>query len=359
MIRAGRFLRSFYRKEHPGLEEREVQVELEGGAVPATLLRPDRRGELPGWVVLHGITGPGRHHPVLLRFCRALAGSRATVLIPEVTPWKELRIDPMVADRTIAGATRFLAGQAGVAPGGVGVVGFSFGATQALVTAARPELRDVLRSVVGFGGYCDLGRTLRFMMLGEHDWRGERYGAEPDPYGRWIVAGNYLTAVPGMERMEAVAEAARDLARESARRWVYAGDPSYDPYKAELRDRLDPSERELWDLIAPPTGRAAADAETRELADRLIAAALARHPQLDATRVFPTIDRRVVLAHGRDDRLVPFTESLRLREHLTAADVSVTVTRLFAHSRGAEGLRLREYPGEMIRYFRLLDRALK
>ena len=56
--------------------------------VPASVTLPAGGGRnLPGWVVLHGVTRPGRFHPTLLRFVRALAASKAAVLVPQVPEW--------------------------------------------------------------------------------------------------------------------------------------------------------------------------------------------------------------------------------------------------------------------------------
>lgn len=360
MLRVARFLRGFLREPGSPLVEQEVTVPTGGEPIAATRIAPANGGPRPGWVVLHGITVPGRRHPTLLRFARALAASGGVVLVPEIESWTRLRIDPDAADRTIAAAARHLADDPGVTAGGVAVVGFSFGATQALITAAHPELRRDIRSVVGFGGYCDLGRTLRFMMVGEHEWNGVRFSADPDPYGRWIVAANYLTRAPGYEGTGAVARAAQALAAEAGRRFVYAGDPVYDALKAELRDELEPADREIWDLLAPPAGVTPPLEPSMELADALVTAALATHPALDPRPDLATLDRKVVLAHGHADLLIPFSETLRLRQHLPAgADASAVVTRLFAHSSSAEPLRLHEYPVEGYRYYRLLARALR
>jgi hypothetical protein len=101
------------------------------------------------------------------------------------------------------------------------------------------------------------------------------------------------------------------------------------------------------------------DAPARALADQLIEAALTVHPQLDPAPVLSQLDRRVVLVHGFGDRLIPFTETLRLRRALPdTTDASATITRLFAHSKGAEELRFWEYPREVARYLWLLWRAL-
>src|SRR5690606_31185930 len=93
----------------------------------------------------------------------------------------------------------------------ISLIGFSFGATQALMSASRDPVRRHVRRVVSFGGYCDLGRTLYCMFTGEHEWKGERYQLDPDPYGRWIVAANYLDHVPEYAHMEDLKLAAREL----------------------------------------------------------------------------------------------------------------------------------------------------
>lgn len=360
MLHVARFLHAFTRPGAGALREREVSLEIGGVPVSATRFEPARGGPWRGWVVLHGITVPGRRHPVLLKFARSLAASGGVVVIPEVAEWTRLEVDPAVADRVIAGTARYLAADAAVREGRVGVVGFSFGATQALVSAASPEVRALLDRVVGFGGYCDLQATVRFMMLGEHEWEGRRYRLEPDPYGRWILAANYLRLVPGHEEHREVAEAARAMAAEAGRRGAYAGDPEYDPMKARLREELPEAQRAVWDLIAPPTGERPAREPALQLAHRLAEAAVRHHPRLDPRPVLDDLRGRIVLAHGHSDHLVPFSETLRLRDRIGAqAQVSATITRLFAHSAGAEALALHRYPLEAARYLGLLAAALR
>jgi pimeloyl-ACP methyl ester carboxylesterase len=358
MIRTARFLRGWYRPSDRVVETEET-IESGNGPTPATLYRP--RGAEPrhGWVVLHGITVPGRAHPSLRRFASSLAHSGGVVLVPEIAAWRDLRVDPEAADRAIAAAAEHLRDMPGVLPGGVGVVGFSFGATQALITAARPELGDAIRTVVGFGGYCDPIATFVYAFTGEHEWRGIRSHLPPDPYGRWIVTANYLTGIPEFATMERVARGAHRLAIESGARGVFAGDPVLDPFKAAVRAGLLPAEREVWDLVAPTADRPPPLDETRHVGTLVANAALARHPGLDPRPVLANLRHPTVLAHGYYDQLIPYTETLQLHERLADhAPSYLSISRLFAHSKAAPPLRLRDYPLEALRYARLLDRAL-
>jgi hypothetical protein len=358
-VRTARFLRAYMRGGAGPFRAEEVRVEVAGEAREATLFLPHARRPVPGWIVLHGMTVPGRHHLAMGRFVRSLASTGAAVLVPDVPAWRELRTEEGAARDTLLAGARYLAARPEVRPG-YGAVGFSFGATQALIALADAEVREHVRALVGFGGYSDMGRVVRHLFTGAHEWAGAPHRIDPDPYGLWILAGNYLTRVPGFEDMGAVAEAALELALESGRRGTWAWEPEYDPLKEAVRARLLPPEREVWEVIAPPTGLLPVEvrANAAELVDRF-SATLARDAHLDPVPHLPSVDARIVLSHGRADRLIPFTETLRLRAQMPAhADCSAYVTGLFAHSAHAGWMHPVARAREAARFVRLLNDAL-
>jgi hypothetical protein len=355
--RTAKFLRAWLTGAR-GIREVETTVRVGGQEREATLYLPPGRQPAPGWVVLHGLTVPGRRHVSMTRFVRSLAASGAVVLAPDVPAWRELRLDVAAARETVEAGVLHLDGLPGVQPGGVGAIGFSFGATQVLMASADQAMRGHLRSVVGFGGYCDLGRMLRCLFTGEHEWQGERYTLDPDPYGRWIVIGNYLTLLDGYQRMDGLARAALALAVEAGRRGEWAWGPHYDALKDELARDFTPDERRVWEVVAPRTGVPVDIPAARELADRFTAAALEHDPGLDPRPHLAGVHARIVLSHGRQDRLIPFTETLRLMSMLPPhVEASATITGLFAHSTGA-WLHPIHWLRETNTFVRLLDRAL-
>jgi len=354
--RTMRFLHAWLRGAR-GVREVETTVAVEGEAREATLYLPPGRGPAPGWMVLHGLTVPGRRHAAMMRFVRSLAASGAVVLVPDVPSWRALRLDPEAARATVRAGVMQLEGMEGVQPGGVGAIGFSFGATQVLMAAADPSMLGRLNAVVAFGGYSDLGRILRCLFVGEHEWEGVRYTVDPDPYGRWIVVGNFLTWIPGCEEMHAVAAAALELALEAGRRGEWAWGPHYDAMKAELSKDFTADERRIWEVIAPPSGVEPDPEAARALAERFVAE-LERDPGLDPRPRLGDLRARVVLSHGRQDRLVPFTETLRMIRLLPPqTEATATITGLFAHSAGA-WLHPVHWLRETSTFVRLLDRAL-
>jgi pimeloyl-ACP methyl ester carboxylesterase len=322
-----------------GILEEEAEIQRGDRPVPATLVRVGSSPiPNPAWVVLHGVTRPGRHHPVLIRFQRALAGTGAAVLVPEIPEWTELYLAPDEATATIRASVAYLEEKGLARPGRVGVMGFSLGVPQVLLSATDPVLRGRLAGVAGFGGYGDLDRTIHFLFRGEHEWEGRRHFLEPDPYGRWIVGGNYLTLVPGYEDAGDVAGALLALAKQAGDLQVGAWDARYDGIKEELLTGIHPTRRELFRAFAPPSGSSPPAELSQELVPALAQAARTAVPHSEPLTFLDRITTPVRLVHGRGDRLIPFSESLRLAEAFSdQADVRAHLTGLFAHSKEDDG----------------------
>ena len=200
--------------EHAG---RSLRAWRYRSATPAA--RPPR----PGWVLLHGATRPGPHHPEIVRCAMALAGAGGVVLIPEVTAWRQLDLDPAPARRALALAARQQHRDPQVGPGGTVLAGFSFGCPQAIASGAELAPAGMVRGVLGYGGYHSLDSAIRFGLTGRYERRGRTEKLHPDPYGRWVVAANFLHRIPGMDRAEDVSRALRRLA-------AFAGDMGFPAY---------------------------------------------------------------------------------------------------------------------------------
>ncbi|RMH23129.1 MAG: hypothetical protein D6701_00635 [Gemmatimonadetes bacterium] len=319
---------------HAPVHEYEALVDRGDREVPVSVLHPrrERRGR-PGWVVLHGITRPGRFHPTLHRFTRSVASTGAVVVVPQVPEWKDLRLAPELTLPTVRAALDLLASHPETGEGPYGLIGFSFGCPQALIAASEPDVGDRLAQVVGFGGYCDMARTVRFQMTGEHEWAGTRHRLRPDPYGRWIIGGNHLATIPDYRDAADVADALWRLAVEAGERRILSWDPSYDPLKRRLRDGVAPERRWLFDLFAPLSSEEPDPALAEEVTRKLSRAVLDVSPLMNPVPYLERIRPTVRLIHGKADHLIPFTETLRLAAAFPEGrPVDTTITALFAHS---------------------------
>lgn len=360
-LRTARYLAAWLTGRAP-VELRSARLPVAGRTVDADLYHPQGEGDpLRAWIVLHGLTRPGRRHRALARFARALAASGARVLIPDIPSWRALELDPEATDRTVEGALRFLEGVPGVRPDGVVLAGFSFGAPQVLRVARRPETARHLAGTVAWGGYHHLGRTIDFQLTGGYSGR-EPNGSpaegslRPDPYGRWVVAGNCLTeAYPeGGD----VARALLQLAREVGERQEPADSPRVPPLVATHRFRVAPERRPLFDVFAPPHGGFPDPRAAREVVDALDGPVQRAFPLLDPGPHLGPLECPARLLHSRTDRMIPYTETVELARALEGTgDLDVTITGLFSHS-GRPGGGLLSGFSEGRRFLRALGRVL-
>jgi pimeloyl-ACP methyl ester carboxylesterase len=174
-----------------------------------------------------------------------------------------------------------------------------------------------------------------------------------------VVGGNYLTRIPGYEEAGDVAEALLNLARKAGDLQMGAWEACYDSIKEELQGTVHPSRRELFRAFAPSTGHAPPRDLTLELVPALAEATRRAVPHSEPMSILERIPVPVRLVHGRGDRLIPFSESLRLAEAFPRdADVRVYLTALFAHSQEDRGKGAGGGMVEQLRFVRMLSDLL-
>jgi hypothetical protein len=357
-----RFLRQYFRPRADIIEVSETTFHRGDEELAATVYRRrGRRTYRTAWVVLHGITYRGRQHKGLERFASSMAAAGHFVLIPEIPEWSRFTVAPALAVPTIRAAVHALHERDDIDPDRIGLFAFSFGGTQSIIAANDASIEKELRGVVSWGGYASVENFVRFGFTGEHEFDGRRYHAEPDPYGRWIVGGNYLTKMSGFEDMHDVATALIDLATEAGKRGAYAGDPQFEPLKQEFAARFRGEKLRTFDVFAPRGRIVGADRDyARELIKPMAETVVRADPLMDPTAALAGIRVKIFLAHGRDDRLVPFTESLHASRMIPEDVLSgCAVTGLFAHSGGTSSqLTIPGKVREGTLFLSVLDRAL-
>ena len=358
-MRVTKYLRQYFRPAADRIVIEESQYVRDGQKLRAVVYRPAfSASRLPAWVVLHGLTYHGVDHPSLKRFASALAASGHVVIIPEITEWSRLLVTPAFTAPTIEAAVEVLKSRDDVDAARIGVFGFSFGATHAIASGHRDALVKSVRTIVAWGGYSDLRRLVHFGLTGEHEIDGFTETLSPDPYGRWMFGGNYLTKIPGYEDMQRVQDALLELAREAGKSGIYAGDPRHQQTVRKLAEPLNTHERQVYELFAPIGLH---DMTAARKVGRDLAETIARvDPYMDPGDAFEQVRIPTLLTHGRDDRLVPYTETVRARRRIPKDMLrAFTITSLFSHSGGTDpGLNPFSLTREGIRFIRVLNRIL-
>ena len=273
------------------------------GAFSGDLYFSDESGlpEPAGMVLVPGVARKGKDDSRLVAFATTLARARFTVLIPYLPHLRDLRVGPEDA-ASIAAATRYLKSRV-ADRGSVGLTAISYAVGPALLALFEPGVAEGVDFVLAIGGYYDMTAVITFFTTGYY--REEESGAwryrRPNEYGKWA----FLRGNSG--RLESRADGA--LLAQMAERKLDHADATID----DLVARLGPEGRSVHGLLVnsdpervgaliaalPP--RIAADIAALDLARRDLA--------------LPGV--RFVLVHGRDDPIIPETESMALARALT------------------------------------------
>jgi dienelactone hydrolase len=298
--------------------EWSVQIPALGEALPARVYAPRGR---PRFAVLliTGVHPAGIREPRLVRLSRELAKAHVTVVTPEISELVRFAVTPVVTDR-IERAAVWLATESRMSDDGrIGLIGVSFSGGLAIVAAGRPSLRDRLSFVLSVGGHDDLGRVI-------DSWcsAGAR---RPHDYGVAIALSNLADRLVPDEQRGPLREA---LVRFLNASYVdridrRAAARELDALSATARWLPEPSRTLISYVIARDVGQLAP-----VLAPHLrpYAAQAALSPARSPLPRAP-----VYLLHGRDDAVIPSSESRYLSERLRGrAPVYLLITRVISHA---------------------------
>jgi dienelactone hydrolase len=300
--------------------ETSVLIPTEGEPLRARVYAPDA----PRLAVLlvTGIRPAGIDEPRLIRLSRDLAKTRVTVVTPEIRELMDFRIAPVVTDRIAEAATWLLANPHLAGGGAIGLMGVSFSGGLAVVAAGRPSLRGRLDFVLSLGGHDDLARVLDFLCSRPAD--GAR---PPHDYGVAVALLNVTDRLVPDGQIDALRVAVRRFLDASylARFDRTAAMREFEALSVEARALPEPSATLLAYLAARDVPRLAS-----LLRPHL--RAYAEHAALSPARS-PLPSVPVYLLHGRDDDVIPSSESRFLADRLRGhAPVHLLVTGVISHA---------------------------
>jgi len=301
-------------KASPRPVVKEVDWESPLGLMKADLYLPHPEGKRGGILLNHGVIDTGKDDPRLKRFASVLCRAGFVVFVPDLKGMRAFRIAPSDIEEIKAAFSHLLSRQE-VRPDSCGLFGFSYGVGPTIIAACRPEIRDQVRFVVSFGGYYDLKNVLSFIATGHFEFQGHRYFRKPQEYGKWVFLANNLDWI----------ESAED--RAVLRRIL----------KVKLRDEHAPIDsflsqlggegRNVLNLLSH-----ADPSQTESFIQKLPPAIRSSMTALAVAPVFKDLRASLILAHGEDDDLIPFTETLRLAQAAPhPEEVYMRILKTFSH----------------------------
>lgn len=311
-------------ERRPDIVRQDISFRANGRRHTADLYLPEP-GARAGLVLVPGAAEGGRNDTRLVEFATSLTRSGFAVLVPDILSLRQLQPSPDSA-KEIGDAFVFLRDEKGLVPGGwLGICAFSIAVGPAVLAALDPSINEQVRFLLLIGGYHDMVRTLTYLTTGYFEADGRWQYREPNEYGKWVYALTNSRRLEESSGREALAMLAR---RKLDNPDAPAGD---------LRAQLDPAGEAVYEFITN-----ADPAKASLLMNRLPAAVLADITALNlAAYDLSPLKARVILIHGRDDDIIPYTESISLAAALPRDQVDLYLLEGLHHvDRDFRGLDL-------------------
>ena len=246
-------------------------------------------------VLVPGVARQGKDDPRLVAFANTLARARFEVLVPDLAGLRDLKVGAGDA-RAIADAGLYLSGR-GEGRRPLGVTAISYAAGPAVAALFEPGVEARVDFALAIGGYHDLEAVITFFTTGHYrEARGPWRRRTPNAYGKWVFVRS------NAERLETP----RDRVLLSAMAGRKLDDLSADV--SDLAADLGPEGGAVWALL---------ENRDPERVPGLIAAlspgVVEDFHRLDLKwRDLGRLGVRFILVHGRDDPIIPETESRSL-----------------------------------------------
>ncbi|UFS69579.1 alpha/beta hydrolase [Geomonas sp. RF6] len=255
---------------------------------------------LAGLLLLPGAAEGGKDDPRLVALAVTMARARFAVLVPDMVGFRSLQVGSSDIGET-ARVFAWLSSHRDLAPEGrAGIFSLSYASGPALLAALEPPAAGRVSFLMSIGGYHSVKDVLVFFTTGYFRLDGEWRFLQPNSYGKWVFVQSNIGRITSRND--------RLLFQQIAQRKLENLDAPVD----DLAARLGPEGRSLYDFIENRDPR-----EAPALMDRLPLPIRREIDDLNvAARDLSRLKARLILVHGYDDDIIPYTESIALSRQL-------------------------------------------
>ena len=262
-------------------------------AVDTYVDRESYRGNL---ILVPGFSPAGKDDTRLMALAKSFARAGFQVHVPDLAGSRSLMVSAEDVEGLIATVEARVPGDGSNAPLGIAAVSYAVG--PAIAAAADPRIAGRVDYVVSLGGYHDAERVITYLTTGAYRQPGEAAWQQGtgNPRAGWIFMAANAQRWPDPAERSLLLEAARQK----------SDDPDVD--LSNLRPHLGQQAQALMDLFD--------NRDPDRVGDLL--SALPPEILVSLTELSPSrgdlapLDGELILIHGRDDQVVPFTESMDL-----------------------------------------------
>lgn len=291
-----------------------IDYEIKRRQYQADLYIP-QESTLASIVLIPGVAEQGKDDSRLVAFATTLARSGFMVLVPDISNLRELKIRAEDS-RTIKDAFIYLISRPELpVQGQAGIGAFSYGVGPAMLAALDHEIGGEIDFLLSVGGYYDIEKVITFFTTGyfKND-KGWQY-LKPNEYGKWVFV------LSNIERLSNKTD--KEMFSEIAKRKINNPNASIEDLTTDLTVEANSilallknqNYNETKNLITDIPNAIRSDLNTLNLSNKNLS----------------QLNTRLILLHGIDDNIIPYTESISLARAVAEGQSELFIIDGLAH----------------------------
>lgn len=306
--------KSRLKSQTPKPTQAPIDYEIQGYQYQADLYI-SQEPPLASIVLIPGVAVQGKDDSRLVAFASTLARSRFMVLVPDIPNLRDLKIRAEDSRTIIDAYTYLISRPEFPAQGQAGIGAFSYAVGPAVIAALDPQIRERVNFILSVGGYYDIEQVITFFTTGyfQND-NGWQY-LEPNEYGKWVFV------LSNVERLSNPLD--KEIFFKIAQRKINNPNTSIEDLIINLTDEANSILALLQNQNHNHTPSLIADIPN------II------HGDLDALNLsnkdLTKLKAKLILLHGTDDDIIPYTESIALARAVAEGQSEVFLIDGLAH----------------------------
>ena len=308
-----------------------VTFQLASGDVEADIYRVPDDKKRAGVLVFLGVDPAPRDDDRVVNLGNGLARAGFVVMFPWSPTMMGKRIHPSEPDNLVH-AFKFLRGLDSVDPERVGMGGFCVGGSISVIAASDPRINDAVQFVSSFGGYYNVYDLLKQIASNRSIYQQTVEPWEPDHLAEEVFANQLIEGLEDGQEKELVSEIFLDE-RGSLRKDVIIEEGSAE---SQAVGELSKGGNAAYRILASVSARSNQDKLTVKEAEGYIrelpSSFLDEFEKISPSTNIGNLKARLLIAHDREDDLVPSEESKRLADAVSErGDLHYTEFSFFSH----------------------------
>jgi len=268
---------------------------------------------IPAAILCHGTTPKGEKHEALNLFAANLARIGIRSYIPELPILKQA----LVREETLQRIKRLyslIASREEVRKDCILLAGFSFAGGFVLKASTESYINPA--TIFCYGSYYDLESSLRYFLTGRAQFGGVTLNISPHEYSRAVFFWNYL------DQMEL------DMDMKKLRKCMHLFITNEQDKARALVGSLGEHERAFSNMAFDT-----ADKNGIDIVEQALPKIRNQIQSISPKYFLDSISAPIFLAHGVQDTMIPYTETLALAEAFEKAGKEhyVFISRIFSH----------------------------